>query len=174
MILKYDPQKWHTCKNFKQKNCPDEINCYSYVLNNPNYYWSVPGLGFAHEQFDKYVSVFSEHFNKMSFEDFRNTLINGASKDGLIKTDETTEKEGYYLAALFFPREEKDFHWYRKDDNGYWSHKDGQKPALNQNKKKKLITDPIEDAKALYPIFGGYFLVPREGITLEETFMKLE
>jgi hypothetical protein len=171
--LKFEPRKWHNCPKKEWKTCTEGVNCYSYILNNPHFFWSVPGFGFAHEEGQKYVGSFNNYFEKMTLKQFRKSLIEGAINDGLIKINSSEEeKKEYHLAALFFPKGDKDFHWYRKDDNGFWSHKDGWEPAVNKNKQNDLIIDPIEDAKPLYPIFGGYFLVPRKGITIKQTFIK--
>lgn len=163
---------WHFCNENDWKDCSNGVNCYSYILNNPKYYWAVPGLGFFHETSKKYIDFFNKYFEKMSFKEFKDFITIGAVNDGLIKVKSPEEREGYYLAALFFPKNKKDFHWYRKDNNT-WSHKDGWKSVRNEDQYGKAIINPILDAKKIYEIFGGYFLVPVKGITLSKRFLSV-
>ncbi len=167
--LTFEPKKWHYCSEDEKEYCINGVNCYSYVLNNPNYFWSVPGLGFIQVSWNVFATSFNNYFKKVSLKDFRKTLIDGAIADGLIKIGQPINTPNYYLAALFFPKKEKDFHWYRQD-NETWSHKDGSQPAVNKNENGELIFDPKKDAKKNYPIFGGYFLVPIKGIKLTKKF----
>lgn len=52
----------------------------------------------------------------------------------------------------------KDFHWYRLDDNGYWSQKSGSGPATNKDGNGDLISDPRKAAN-LEPILLNYKFV---------------
>ena len=103
----------------------------------------------------------------------REGLIRGAAEDGLLRVERAVDCEGYYLAALFFHDTEKDFHWYRKDADGYWSHKDGWGPASNTDNNGNLILDPRVAPCPAYTVFGGYFLVPQEGVTITKSFPTL-
>lgn len=54
-------------------------------------------------------------------------------------TNSTTKcKAGYYKIALAI-RPYKRYHFYRKHDNGTWSHKEGQTPATNRDANNKVI-----------------------------------
>ena len=54
------------------------------------------------------------------------------------------------------------YHWYRQDSDGSWSHKDGYMPLVVG------VADPIADAAARgYPTSGGYFLVPTSGLDVD-------
>lgn len=48
--------------------------------------------------------------------------------------------QGWYVALVVWPG--VDFHWYRQDDNGCWSHKPGQTPVTNLDNSGNLIADP--------------------------------
>jgi hypothetical protein len=168
--LNFEPEKWHACKKDNWQECTEGVNCYSYILNRPDYYWSVPGMGFAHASGQKYIDSFKSHFKDFSLEDFRKSLIEGAMRDGLILLKEPTEKDGYYLVTLFFPKNNQDFHWYRKDSDGSWSHKDGWEPARNKDDDGNLTYDPQTAALPLYPVLGGFFLVPWSGVALKQNF----
>jgi hypothetical protein len=114
--ITFEPANWHSCGEADWKTCKENANCYSYILNNPSYKWSVPGLGFSNDSAEKYIEKFNAYFKNVSHEDFRQKIIKGATEDGLVPITEPVEMEGYYLAALFFPANDYDFHWYRKDD----------------------------------------------------------
>lgn len=114
-----------------------------------------------------YGKRFNDFFRKIPIEKFRQLLIDGAVRDGLIKVTSSKIREGFYPAVLFFAKDEKDFHWYRQDDNGFWSGKNGWRAAENLDKFGNPITDPSEIRDDLYPVFGSYFLVPRNRVKLK-------
>jgi len=76
---------------------------------------------------------------------------------------------GYVVALVVKPG--GDYHWYRQDSDGTWSHKQGQLPATqsvgyyrdkNGNLRfiDDLITDPKKAAEKIgYDVFVGYFYV---------------
>jgi len=166
----FDSKKWHACQDHDWQDCALNANCYSYALNRPEYYWSVPGIGFVKTQAKKYIEDFNNYFKDVSLTEYRNELLQGAVRDGLIPTHEPIDREGYYLAALFFAHNEHDFHWYRKDDDGAWSHKDGWHAARNRDDNGNLLIDPRQTTHPPYSIFGGFFLVPRAGVKLSQNF----
>ena len=89
--------------------------------------------------------------------------------------------DGFYKVALFVDPG-KDYHWYRQDDDGYWSHKLGDGPVLNVDGDGRPITDPRTASQNYenhtdpltgrpiggynYTQFGGFFYVPEGGIRL--------
>lgn len=57
-----------------------------------------------------------------------------------------------------------DYHWYRQDSDGYWSHKPGHSEVTNVDAGGKRIWDPqTADRHAIggpnYSKFGGYLCV---------------
>lgn len=162
----FNPKKWHACSEEDWRECDKGVNCYSYVLDRPDYYWSVPGLGYAKMRAQSFFEAFNAHFAGVSFPAFRQGLLDGAVRDGLLRVDAPVHCDGYYLAVLLFPETGHDFHLYRKDDSGSWSHKDGWQPSKSTDAHGSLITDPLADARPLYPVLGSYFLVPRNGVIL--------
>ena len=61
-----------------------------------------------------------------------------------------------------------DFHFYRQDSNGYWSHKQGNGEVINVDGINERITDPKEcirihpDNPALnYEVFIGFYAVTK-------------
>jgi len=81
-----------------------------------------------------------------------------------VKSIKSPCKKNYYKIALV-TAPGRDYHYYRQDSNGYWSHKDGMTPATNKDADGKIITDP-KDADRFYRAtrnfsdFCGYFCVP--------------
>ena len=173
--LVFEPGRWHSCRKNDFLGCDRGVNCYAYMLNKPEYHWAVPGLGFAQTKARVFIESFNRHFKKVRLGEFRQRIIDGAIKDGLLPTKNPKGKKGYYLAALFFSNKinNLDFHWYRKDGDGLWSHKDGWLPASDRDSKGKPIHDPRKDTQSGYPAFGGFFWVPRKGVKLARTFPVL-
>lgn len=73
---------------------------------------------------------------------------------------------GYYLVALAVdPR--LDYHWYRQDRSGYWSHKPGHDPVTNVDGRGAPITDPetcdMTSGSIRYR-FDRYFYCPKGGM----------
>jgi len=70
--------------------------------------------------------------------------------------------------------ENEDYHFYRQDSNGYWSHKPGSTDVTNRDAQGRFIYDPAL-ASRYYPKTGldyknfcGYFCLPsKKHITLQ-------
>jgi hypothetical protein len=54
----------------------------------------------------------------------------------------------------------QDFHWYRRNSDGSWSHKPGQTRATRNDASGNPITDPQTADRGGYTIFCGYYCVP--------------
>ena len=66
----------------------------------------------------------------------------------------------YYLIALSCIPDGSDYHFYRQDASGLWSHKNGGMPARNKDESGNLIEDPEKADRGRYTIFCGYYMVP--------------
>jgi hypothetical protein len=99
--LTYDPSKWHACTDHDWQICDKAANCYSYALNNPQYYWSQPGMGCIKTMPPPYIDSFNEFFKNYSLQEFMDFMIKGSVDDGLIHVDDLVEKEGYYPGGTF-------------------------------------------------------------------------
>jgi len=171
MELRFEPDAWHVCRRTDPSSCQDNANCYAYVLNRPDYFWAVPGMGFVKTQTQHFLDSATKVFESFTSQDeFRQHLFEGAAQDGLLPVNQPEHREGHYLAALFFSDKERDFHWYRQDRDGTWSHKDGWRTPSNKDADGNMITDPRTAYTPRYPVFGGFFLVPRSGATLQPVF----
>lgn len=118
-------------------------NCYNYAANRVTNSYAQPG-----EASDKMYS-------ELSCED----LHEAASSDlGLIAADffpHGSKEDDTLLALVVAPN--YDFHWYRRDDNGLWSHKLGGTPATNLDNSDQEITSPETADRGPYRDFCGYF-----------------
>jgi hypothetical protein len=68
--------------------------------------------------------------------------------------------KGYYKMALAIRNDYLDYHFYRQDANGLWSHKNGSTVATNKDAKGRVIRDPKDADRGIYSIFCGYYMVP--------------
>lgn len=67
---------------------------------------------------------------------------------------------GWYVALVVWPLtgEDWDYHWYRQDKVGCWSHKPGSTPAKNTDNSGKRIADPKTCDRGPYTDFCGYMI----------------
>lgn len=126
----YDPDQWND--NMKYNNCT------AYAFNDHKPFGRdkkpVPG----HQQV---------HYN---CQDLEASLF-----EDVPELKKTTFQErcpaGYHKIYLTVSSEkENDFHFYRQDQNGYWSHKPGSLPVTNLDARKQKIINP-ETADRRYP-----------------------
>lgn len=59
-----------------------------------------------------------------------------------------------------------DYHWYRKDRDGKWSHKPGSTAATNLDNSNNIITDPRTADRGIYTVFCGCFCVNKSSVTI--------
>lgn len=57
-----------------------------------------------------------------------------------------------------------DYHWYRQNSDGTWSHKPGTTPVTNLDASKNIIMDPLECDRNVedglnYNYFVGYYAI---------------
>ena len=64
-----------------------------------------------------------------------------------------------HLVGLAFAPEELDYHWWRKNQDGYWSHKPGSSPATSRDASGELIVDPRECDRGIYEQWVGFMAV---------------
>ena len=174
-LPKWEPEKWNY-NFFLTKS----HNCYMYALNKINnrlvktckeyhigkktlknkeksykkkweFLWARPGKAAGY--------VFTKPFNCQD-------MVNGILLDSpLIKyTKERNSNfkcpKNYYRIALFQNQNGREFHFYRQDRNGLWSHKNGWRKATNLDCAKQLIKDPLKCKRGIYKVFCGFFAVP--------------
>ena len=116
-------------------------NCYNYANNRATNTYAQPGRGSG--------SIFSS-LNC-------NDVGKAAGRDGLRREPSyKASTAGWYTALVIWLG--KDYHWYRQDENGCWSHKPGQTPARNIDDSGNAISDPKHCDRGNYRIFCSYFV----------------
>ena len=68
-------------------------------------------------------------------------------------------KSGNWVVALAYASDGSDYHWYRRNDNGMWSHKPGSTPIISWDASGHAITDPATCDRGIYDCFLGYYEV---------------
>ncbi|MCB1542050.1 MAG: hypothetical protein KDJ25_14785 [Rhodoblastus sp.] len=66
---------------------------------------------------------------------------------------------GWYVALVIWPG--ADYHWYRQDSGGCWSHKPGQTAARDVDNAGNKITDPRTCNRGPYTVFCSYMVTKR-------------
>ena len=130
-----------------------ETNCYAYALNEPRTGWARPG---------NLSSMGSILFPlvPISTSKIRKCLL----KDGLLEITEKEALSGKFHAVALRIYPQTDFHFYRRDSSGLWSHKMGQTAVRRLDDDNRLIKNPRLATSWRYSEFGGYFAVPKGGI----------
>lgn len=107
-----------------------------------------------------------------------------AEKDGLVRAVEKKCRGCTHKVALFIgkmkvtlkgkPFEFDDYHWYRLDDTGRWSHKSAKRPATDLDASDKPITNPetadrtyVRDYTLNYDTFCGYYCVDKDLVVIQ-------
>lgn len=79
----------------------------------------------------------------------------GAELDGLIRIEAPTscvpEPNGNLVALVIWPG--NDYHFFRLDENGLFSHKPGRTDARNIDNSGQLISDPRTADRGPYTVF---------------------
>ncbi|MGD9638812.1 MAG: hypothetical protein AB7U85_07110 [Alphaproteobacteria bacterium] len=154
VVRKYFPDFWNSSEcGIRWNN-----NCYSYACNDP----------FGHKGKPQPGEKAGHCCENMTIADVTRASI----KDGLVKAEldkkgNPIPKDGCYVVALVVA-EDYDYHWYRQDENGKWTHKMGSSDTFDVDAGGQVITDPRYCNRGLYDQFGGFFYVPNNGIRIGE------
>jgi len=157
----YDPEYWN------QSDVMWNNNCYNYAMNKRTDTFAQPGKAYeggtaplqprpepGGNPFEicDYVAWYAAMDGSIS----PVTLSNEGGDSG-----ECAEGPEYTKVALVVARvfddAEGDYHWYRRDSNGKWSHKPGGTPARNTDDCGNEITDPATACRDNYEQFCGYY-----------------
>lgn len=145
----YTPAYWNNDHLIQSNN-----NCYNYGNNKRTDTYAQPGR----------ISGIND-YNILCA-----PVTHAAIADGIEPAPNSLECPfGKDLVALYVDPD-IDYHWYRKDANGFWSHKPGPNPATNLDNIGDPITNPETANRCgdyvCYHEFCGYFCVcscDREG-----------
>lgn len=142
----YAPQPWTAFPDVFQNNC------YNYALDRRDGTFRQPG------ERARGPLAPREQANV-------GAIVLRAVSDGLVPVAEPrcTGTGCWPVALVIAPPQPRlstgDFHWYRRDDDGFWSHKQGQLPPTQLDDLGHRIVDPATCARGPYLFFGGYFCV---------------
>ena len=177
-IPDYNPDIWND-------DLCEKTNCYAYAFNMT--YTADPKLPFTKRQgysFAMQPREFATGNATHSTSNLEGTVVSNLLLEAEVKGD--ADKIGYTFIRADSVNEQpsgtwevilvvkpnsksddgksinSDYHWYRKDTNGNWSHKPGSTIVGSQ------ISDPLEDAKERgYTVFvGRYYVGPQSDTTL--------
>lgn len=141
----YDPAAWNN------PAVQPYNNCYNYANDHATNTFAQPGRA---------------HGKQTSVMDCAHVQP-AALADGLIKVPNFTAPlaagAGWYVALVIWPG--ADYHWYRQDNVGCWSHKPGQTAARNVDNAGNSISDPNTCNRGPYTVFCDY-LVTKRGLTI--------
>ncbi|HEX6508477.1 MAG TPA: hypothetical protein VF221_12670 [Chloroflexota bacterium] len=139
-IPQYDPAAWNDGDGIQFNN-----NCYNYACNMQTGTYAQPGLASGHE----YASIDCTDVG------------NGAVSDGLAPVGCDVgcgcRECCHQVALVIWPGE--DFHWFRRDRDGRWSHKPGGGTATNLDFGGHIIADPRTANRGPYTVFCGCYCV---------------
>lgn len=150
---KYEPEKWNddgpwgidcTCDLATETKKQCKNNCYNYATNIQTNTYAQPGRASG------------KMFSRINCAE----VTAAAIADGLIKLQDGKDpcpKCCFKVALVIAPG--TDYHWYRQDDNGKWSHKPGKTAATNLDNSGNEIGDPSTADRGPYTDFCGYFCV---------------
>lgn len=116
----FDPAKWNSNGHIKKNN-----NCYNYASDRITNTFAQPGRGGG--------AIFKGLYCS--------NVQRGVRTDGWGFSVKKDDERAYDFVRLVV-WEQNDFHWYRLDSNGLWSHKPGSTNAINTDNAGKLISDP--------------------------------
>lgn len=139
-IPPYDPGKWNNDSTVRLNN-----NCYNYANDTITNTFAQPGRGTGTEGPYPYVC---------------SSTSSAAIRDGLaaIASPDISPASGHVCALVVSTTPGfSDYHWYRRDSNGMWSHKPGKSAARNTDNAGQTISDPRSCDRGPYNNFCGFF-----------------
>ena len=129
----YEPEKW---------NAPAVINtenCYDYALNLHKGFWHGWDPGHYSDTDLSFLDINLKGVTKAAIADGK---ITGLKKPNFWNKLGFGRK-GYYSVYLVVDNG-IDYHWFRQDKGGYWSHKPGRTPVKNLDASGKMIKNPAK------------------------------
>jgi RHS repeat-associated protein len=152
----YDPRLWNDGgQRGDGRTIQGNSNCYAYAVNIPG-----PFNGdFGVNPGDTSGNPITE-YEEITVTGIRDRAV----ADGLSPVPVRGGYRVYLVIAPLLSHGQRDYHWYREDSNGLWSHKPGSTEAKNVDASGNLITDPAKADHsypgANYSQKGGYLWVP--------------
>jgi hypothetical protein len=85
-------------------------------------------------------------------------LADGYRADGNCQPATATNRWVVAMVTGTFPDGTRDYHWYRRQTEGFWGHKPGETSAVNVDNSGHVITDPETCDRGSYTEWNGYYL----------------
>ncbi|GGV36523.1 hypothetical protein [Streptomyces spectabilis] len=136
----FNPGFWNNDSTVRLNN-----NCYNYASNWRTNTFAQPGRGCG----NMYKAITCAEVTRAS-------LCDGMHHRFDCFPD--TEKPRYLVALVIAPGPGFiDFHWFRKQNEGFWGHKPGSTAARNTDNSGNVIFNPETANRGPYTVFCGYF-----------------
>jgi hypothetical protein len=140
----FNPGFWNNNATIRSNN-----NCYNYASNKRTDTFAQPGRGCGH----MYTAITCPEMTRASVCDGLHHRYNCFPD---------SERPRYLVALVVAPGPGFiDFHWYRKQREGFWGHKPGGTAARNIDNSGRVIADPRTCDRGLYTQFCGFFYTCR-------------
>jgi hypothetical protein len=162
----YEPERWN------KEPVLTSTNCYVYACNDPDGH--PPGFkpqpGQLGDSCPLHMNASLVRYAVLQdgkIQGDKNRLVPFICEDNQL--DFVPNIAGHYLVALVMAPGH-DYHWYRQDRNGMWSHKPGHTTATNLDASGKPIRDPrfcdmdYSKTKGPHYQFVMYFHCPKGGV----------
>jgi len=175
------PYEFHSSPDeFNDPHFVDRTNCYAYAfgtLTNPltreDYKTRDEARADGTYEFALQPGMLSERYNPSD-----RSYLSGTPEGNKLLVDIVTADAkaiglnfqpyqpgmtgGYKVLLVVTPGDPPDYHWYRQDSDGTWSHKPGSTFVISG------VTDPAQDAiDRGYSVTVGYFYITGGGVCLE-------
>jgi hypothetical protein len=152
-IPQYNPLPWNDFGTLGTNGIQFRNNCYNYACNIANNTFAQPGSASG----NPYTALNCPSVGA------------GVQSDGLIFSSDFLFgclgiNFSNRVALVIWPGE--DFHFYRQDRSGMWSHKPGSTEATNRDNSGNLMADPQTANRGPYTVFCGYYCARRELVTI--------
>jgi len=157
----YEPNKWNSNKYIKKSH-----NCYAYALNlidkkratkckkmktKKNCPRPQPG------DYSGYTDKFDA--KKVTCKRIKERMMADNPFIQKLKKNQPCPI-GFYKTMLYCAKDGSDYHFFRQDNTGLWSHKHGWRLARNDDLKNRLIHNPKLADKGKYTVYCGTYAVP--------------
>jgi hypothetical protein len=159
----YEPNKWNSNKYVKKSH-----NCYAYALN------LIDSKQTKHcKQLNRTKKMNCPRPQPGCYSGYKDNF--DAKKVTCNRIEERMMKDnpsirklkknqpcpiGFYKIMLYVANDGSDYHFFRQDNTGLWSHKDGWRLATNHDSKDKMIHHPTLADKGKYTVPCGTYAVP--------------
>lgn len=137
-VPSYTPSFWNDGGTVQYHN-----NCYNYANNERTDTFAQPGRAAG------------AMYAALACSD----VVAAAIADGLEPLPAGGTCDGCHALVALVVAPGWDYHWYRRDANGTWTHKPGGTAATNLDNAGHPITDPEIADRGPYTQFCGYFCV---------------